>query len=143
MGSSTRSQQMDYDWELNRMVSDNSSKEKHVVESCPISIIEPSRTTLQAYQELLLMSGSCSTNSKTNLNCRLTSRGRQALDVFKRRYQQLFHVPTGLSRIIPPDVIDESAFLPALEKHKKKNVKRKRPKSIIKVVNKEYVKAPK
>jgi predicted transcriptional regulator len=133
-------QDMQYDWELNSMISKNSSKEKIIIDSVPVPIIEPNRTTLQAYQELLLISDSVHPDSnESNSNYKLTPRGREALYLFKRRYEQLFHVPTGLSRIIPPDTVDESAFLPVLEKLQKKNIKRKRLKKIIKIINTEYI----
>ena len=44
-------------------------------------------------------------------------------------------MPTSLSRIIPPDIVDESAFLPAVEKFKKKYFKKKRSKNITKINN--------
>ncbi|XP_011501175.1 PREDICTED: snRNA-activating protein complex subunit 4 [Ceratosolen solmsi marchali] len=133
--SSIAIQNKKYDWESNRMISKNSFKEKVITDNISIPIIEPNRTTLQAYQELLLISGTFpSESSEMNSDYKLTPRGREALYLFKKRYEQLFHVPTGLSRIIPPDTVDESAFLPALEKLQKKNVKRKRLKKIIKIL---------
>lgn len=123
---------MKYSWDLNKMVPINSTEEKVDlnVEGVPALILSPSRTTLQAYQTLLLSSGGFPAElSETDSEDKLSSRGREALYNLKRRYQQLFHMPTGLSRMIPPDIVDASAFLPALEKLKK-NMKKKRPKRL-------------
>lgn len=123
---------MKYSWELNKMVPKNSSEEKVDlnVEGVPSMIMNPSRTTLQAYQTLLSSSGTFPSEfNDTNCENRLSSRGREALYTLKKRYEQLFHMPTGLSRMIPPDVVDASAFLPVLEKFKK-GMKKKRPKRL-------------
>ncbi|XP_058804334.1 uncharacterized protein LOC131671714 isoform X2 [Phymastichus coffea] len=134
-----------YNWDLNKMDSNDSHtndllSEKIKIDSVPVLKLEPNRTTLQAYQELLLISRHFPSNSGEN-QFKLTCRGRESLYKFKTRYEQLFHLPTGLSRIIPPDVVDESAFLPALEKLQKKNVKckKKKMKSVVKLVNTKYV----
>ena len=125
-----------YSWELNKMVPYSASKSELlkdtvIHEGVPIRLIEPNRSTLQAYQELVLSSESFPSQTiANNRNYKLTSRGRDALNLFKVRYEELFSVPTGLSKIIPPDVLDESAFLPVIERFKQKNrKKRKRSKT--------------
>lgn len=117
------------------MISEDSSTEKIInVENHPLSLMEPNRAMLQAYQEILLTSASFpSASSESDLQHKLTHRGREALHVFKKRYEQIFHITAGLSRIVPPDTVDESAFLPVVEKLKqKKNLKTKRLKSAAK-----------
>ncbi|XP_031780188.1 snRNA-activating protein complex subunit 4 [Nasonia vitripennis] len=124
-----------YDWELNQMISEDSTTEKIInVEEHPLSLIEPNRAMLQAYQEILLTSASFpSASNEIHLQYKLSHKGREALHLFKKRYEQLFQIPAGLSRIVPPDTVDESAFLPIVEKLKhKKSLKTKRLKSTAK-----------
>ncbi|KAJ8669666.1 hypothetical protein QAD02_000925 [Eretmocerus hayati] len=116
-----------YDWDLNKMIPLHLPKEeKFAAESVPLNVIEPTRSLLQGFQELLFNSQNFPTFASSDPSCTLTVKGREAMQSFKRRYQQLFTIPIGLSRIVPPDTVDESAFLPVLEKLKKKSTKRKR-----------------
>lgn len=135
---------MKYDWDSNKLDSNDteanqSFTEKIKIDCVPVLKLEPNRTTLQAYQELLLISRNFPTTSSDN-KFQLTSTGRDALYRFKRRYEQLFYLPTGLSHIIPPDAVDESAFLPALEKMQKKNIKckKKKIKTVVKQEDSKY-----
>ncbi|XP_023316326.1 snRNA-activating protein complex subunit 4 [Trichogramma pretiosum] len=120
---------MKYSWKQHKMVPITECEDPHevfVTEKEPLKLIRPNRTALQAYQELLVSSENFPTEMSLNHpNHKLTSNGRNALILLKKRYQQLFGIPIGLSRILPPDIIDESAFLPIIEKFKKKNVKKK------------------
>ncbi|XP_014210146.1 snRNA-activating protein complex subunit 4 [Copidosoma floridanum] len=129
--------QMKYDWKQNKLVPtqwsdlmpDKIPEPEIVPEDCvPLAFLEPSRQTLETYQEVIFASSRFSAVSESTSDPRvsLSSRGQHALIVFKRRFQQLFRMPIGLSRIIPPDIVDESSFLPAIEKLKKKNFKKTR-----------------
>lgn len=107
------------------MITDDDSA--NVTENVSVSHFEPTKTILGAYQEIIQLMSSFPQESNTNNDKKfhLSSRGREAMNKFKIRFQQMFEIPTGLSRIIPPDSVDESAFLPVLEKLKKQKAKTK------------------
>lgn len=102
-------------------------REKQIIDRVPVDIIPPNKSTLVSYQQILAYTQTIPPSNFVSVpEVTLTPRGIQALFLLKKRYDQLYFMPIGMSKVLPLEVEkNEKLKISKVQKREKKRKKLK------------------